>query len=234
MLHHPRDKSRTCKLLGITPSAAIGIYRSILGKAAVNWEITKIEVLNPIKYYNFIVSEVTKLASAKVKAIDVSDENTRTMKKLTVLKNVKYRIHARMLYNEVDDRFIPDEHKSVMKERPDENIYKYIDMFIRRASKGQQYRQIHLGLRDFIGFYRLVNPEEENLQKPIDVTMALGLTFYDFFKVYDPKTREDVICDAMRYNPVIKDGVVEVPPVASDRVIKPKSYYDYMEKKGKL
>ena len=34
----------------ITPSAARGIFEAILWKPALNWHITKIEVMNPIKW----------------------------------------------------------------------------------------------------------------------------------------------------------------------------------------
>ena len=45
----------------ITPSAARAIFESILWKPAIRWHITKIEVLNPIKWISVRRNEVGKL-----------------------------------------------------------------------------------------------------------------------------------------------------------------------------
>lgn len=44
----------------ITPSAARAIYEAILWKPAIRWNITKIEVLNPIKWISVRRNEVGK------------------------------------------------------------------------------------------------------------------------------------------------------------------------------
>ncbi len=47
----------------ITPSAARAIFEAIFWKPAIRWEITKIEVLNPIKWVNIRRNEVGAVAS---------------------------------------------------------------------------------------------------------------------------------------------------------------------------
>ena len=46
----------------ITPSAARAIFESIFWKPAIEWQITKIEVINPIKWTNFKRNEVSATA----------------------------------------------------------------------------------------------------------------------------------------------------------------------------
>ncbi len=48
----------------ITPSAARAIFESILWKPAIRWNITKIEVLNPIKWISVRRNEVGKKIQA--------------------------------------------------------------------------------------------------------------------------------------------------------------------------
>ena len=47
----------------ITPSAARAIFESIFWKPAIFWQITKIEVLNPIKWMSVRRNEVGAVAS---------------------------------------------------------------------------------------------------------------------------------------------------------------------------
>ena len=46
----------------ITPSAARAIFESIFWKPAIEWQITKIEVINPIKWTNVKRNEVSATA----------------------------------------------------------------------------------------------------------------------------------------------------------------------------
>ena len=47
----------------MTPSAARAIFESIFWKPAIRWQVTKIEVLNPIKWCNIRRNEVGAVAS---------------------------------------------------------------------------------------------------------------------------------------------------------------------------
>ena len=48
----------------MTPSSARAIFESILWKPAIKWHITRIEVLNPIKWASVRRNEVGKVCSA--------------------------------------------------------------------------------------------------------------------------------------------------------------------------
>ena len=49
----------------ITPSSARAIFEAILWKPAIHWQVTKIEVLNPIKWMNLRRNEVESIVSTR-------------------------------------------------------------------------------------------------------------------------------------------------------------------------
>ena len=82
----------------ITPSAARAIFEAILFKRyAMRWQVTKIEVLNPIKWTTIRRNEVGALAGKS--SIFIGDK--RQQKNSLLLQGVRYRIHAKLV-------FIPD------------------------------------------------------------------------------------------------------------------------------
>lgn len=52
----------------ITPSAARAIFEAIFWKPAIRWQITRIEVLNPIKFTSIKRNEVGKALASKNKS----------------------------------------------------------------------------------------------------------------------------------------------------------------------
>ena len=82
-----------------TPSAVRGILSSIYAKKTeFYWQVTQIEVLSPIRYMSFQRNELKSAVSAKPdmeKSILYTDEE-RTQRQTQVLKNVRYRIRARI------------------------------------------------------------------------------------------------------------------------------------------
>ena len=116
----------------ITPSAARAIFEAILFKRyAMRWQVTKIEVLNPIKWTTIRRNEVGALAGKS----SIFIEDKRQQKNSLLLQGVRYRIHAKLVFIPVKDR--PKE--AFIKHQPsdDENPMKYYQMFERRASQGQ-------------------------------------------------------------------------------------------------
>ncbi len=49
----------------MTPSAARAVFEAILWKPAIRWQVSKIEVLNPIKWINLRRNEVSSVASTR-------------------------------------------------------------------------------------------------------------------------------------------------------------------------
>ena len=80
----------------ITPSAARAIFEAIFWKDAIRWEITKIEVLNPIKWTSIRRNEVGAVGNLKTKCIFI--EEKRQQRNSLLLKDVRYRIHAKQVF----------------------------------------------------------------------------------------------------------------------------------------
>ena len=198
----------------ITPSAARAIFEAIFWKPAIHWQVTKIEVLNPIKWTNIRRNEVGAVASKN----PIFIEDKRQQKNTLLLEDVRYRIYAKL-------EFIPQWKRAESKNpridseetellRKDENPGKYNAMFERRASKGQCFNQPYLGTREFSASFRLVDPETESLAAPIPETRDLGIMLYDMDFEADLKNPP-----AMFYRAKMENGVIVVPPKDSKEVL---------------
>jgi len=87
----------------ITPSAARAVFEAILWKPAIRWQVSKIEVLNPIKWINLRRNEVGSVASTRnvetamksgAGQLGLYVEDERQQRAGLFLRDVKYRIHA--------------------------------------------------------------------------------------------------------------------------------------------
>ncbi|MDD5673735.1 MAG: type I-C CRISPR-associated protein Cas5c [Chitinivibrionales bacterium] len=189
----------------ITPSAARAIYESILWKPAIRWNITRIEVLNPIKWISVRRNEVGKKFSGPAvemlqggtgKPLGFFIEDERQQRAGLFLRDVRYRLHAFFDFIPPADRktnrstapeFWADTGEEQEFVRADEKDAKYAAMFERRAKKGQCFHRPYLGCREFACEFRLINNGDEP-QKPISETRELGWMLYDmnFTKPDDP------------------------------------------------
>lgn len=201
----------------ITPSAARAVFEAIFWKPAIHWQITKIEVLNPIKWTTIRRNEVGAVASNKKKQIFIEEE--RQQKNSLLLQDVRYRIWAKLEFipqwkrKETKNPKIDEEEANLL--RKDENPGKYNAMFERRASKGQCFNQPYLGTREFSASFRLVKPEQEVLTVPIDESRDLGIMLYDMDFEGNPDKP-----DAMFYRARMEHGVIIVPPIDSKEVLR--------------
>lgn len=201
----------------ITPSAARAIFESILFKIyAMRWQITKIEVLNPIKWASIRRNEVGAVASPKSEKIYIEDK--RQQKNSLVLKDVRYRLWAKLIFIPVTER---PKDKAFAKHKPDlpnENPGKYYGMFERRASDGQCFNQPYLGTREFAASFRLVDPEKEMLEPALADEQGgnreLGIMLYDM----DFSNPKDI--QPMFYRPQMNAGVINVPPIDSKEILR--------------
>ena len=187
----------------ITPSAARAIFDAILWKPAIRWRITRIEVLNPIRWINLrrnelggVVSErnVRTAMNAGNGQLGVYIEEDRQQRAGLFLRDVRYRLHASF---ELLDH--------------SENPAKYAEMFQRRARKGQCFNQPYLGCREFSADFRLVESGEEG-PEPIAETRDLGWMLYDL-DYSNPASPTPRFFQARMNN-----GVIEVPDWDSEEV----------------
>lgn len=180
----------------MTPSAARAIFEAILWKPAIRWNVTKIEVLNPIRWISVRRNEVGKKVAAPTakqlsgvlgEPMGIFIEDERQQRAGLFLRDVKYRIHGyfdfippkkRKANRSVLSEFWADEEEQEMVAQLDETEAKYAAMFERRAKKGQCFHRPYLGCREFACNFRLVEPEKEPAEL-IKETRDLGYMLYD-------------------------------------------------------
>ena len=191
----------------ITPSAARAVFESIFWKDAIRWEVTKIEVLNPIKWTAIRRNEVGAVAGKNIKSIYI--EEKRQQKNALLLKDVRYRIYAKLI-------FIPVRDRKNMKHDPgsDENPGKYNAMFERRAAKGQCFNQPYLGTREFAASFRLIDKNAGDLRPAIDENRDFGIMLYDM----DFSDIKNV--QPMFYRAKMVQGVIMVPAYNSEEILR--------------
>ncbi len=203
----------------ITPSAARAIFDAILWKPAIRWQITRIEVLNPIRWASVRRNEVGKVASPRSDGMLIEDE--RQQRAGLILRDVRYRLHAGFDYIPPERRGkainpIPEwliDAKEGVQLRADESEAKYAAMFERRAKKGQCFNQPYLGCREFSCAFRLVDSLAEP-SDPIPETRDLGWMLYDL-DFADPGDIKP-----MFYRAQLTAGVIAVPSRESEEVRK--------------
>jgi CRISPR-associated protein Cas5d len=168
----------------ITPSAARAVFEAILWRPAIRWRISKIEVLNPIRWISVRRNEVGSRISVSTAqtvmnrgrgSLALYVEDDRQQRAGLFLRDVAYRLHAHM-------EAVTDDARS--------NPVKYREMFERRADKGQCVNQPYLGCREFAARFRRVSDTAAE-RRPVNETRDLGWMLYDldFSDSIDPKPR---------------------------------------------
>ena len=213
----------------ITPSAARAIFEAILWKPAIRWHISKIEILNPIKWTSVRRNEVSRKMTDPTKAqlsgkFDTHTgffiEEERQQRAGLFLRDVRYRIYAKFEFIPTQNRkynraasseFWADDQEQMQFVQADEKEAKYAAMFERRAKKGQCFHRPYLGCREFACNFKLVNSTTETIS-PISETRDLGFMIYDmnFEDINNPTP--------LFFKAEIKNGVVLVPSRHSDEV----------------
>lgn len=190
----------------ITPSAARAIFEAIFWKPAIQWQVTKIEVLNPVRWVSVRRNEVGRIFNTPTakqlkgesgEPMGFAVEDERQQRAGLFLRDVKYRIHADLVFDQAKD--------------PESNYGKYVAMFERRAEKGQCFNRPYLGCREFSCAFRLVAELPQEPQ-PIAETRALGWMLYDM----DYSNRESPM--PRFFNAQLENGVVAVPAWDSEEV----------------
>lgn len=149
----------------MTPSAGRGILEAIFWKPEFTWCVTKIEVLNDIRYYSIVRNEVSsKMSERSARSWEQSGggyfaEDDRAQRHTLALRDVAYIIHADV---EVKDG-VP------------EDPAKFRDQFRRRVQRGQYFHHPYLGTREFAA--KVAEPDGS--ERPINYTDDLGKMLLD-------------------------------------------------------
>jgi CRISPR-associated protein Cas5d len=213
----------------ITPSAARGIFDAIYwdgkrekqGKEIVmrpyfHWQITRIEVMEMPKYIALRRNEVKGCVPGATTLnkwmdgreipeplwADGNDETSgRTQRQTMALKNVRYRLTARI------------------EPKSGNDWGKLNACFQRRARAGKCFQQPYFGCREFPAFF-------EYLENPAPATTArfdqhLGFMLYDVFDLRKEVVKEKDKPFITLFDAHVRNGVLDVPVFASEEVKKP-------------
>ena len=174
-LFHPSEfKVERVSYDVITPSATRAVFEAIFWKPAIRWQVTKIEVLNPIRWTTIRRNEVAAVSNSPIFI-----EEKRQQKNSLILRDVRYRIHAKLVFIPKRDRGNSDSKNPIIDReesdllRTDENQEVQRDVSTSRR-QGQCFTQPYLGCREFSASFRLVDPATEALISPILIARILA------------------------------------------------------------
>ncbi len=189
----------------MTPSAARGVLEAILWKPAIQWNVTQIDVLNPIKWESVRRNEVGAKMSSRTN--DLFVEDNRQQRAGLFLRDAAYTIHA---YFEMTD-----------KAGDEDSIVKFQEMFLRRAEKGQCFHRPYLGCREFSADFEIFT-NGKPLPEPIHVSQDLGWMLYDIHHDYRDDKNGDHFCNESCcphfFRASIENGRMLVPSLKSEEV----------------
>ncbi len=214
----PELKSERLSYEVMTPSAARGILSAIYWKPQFRWVIDRIHVLAPIRFSQVRRNEVGKTIT--LPALDVMKgereaflgdfiEDERQQRATTLLRDVSYVIDA---------------HIDILEEESGVNsIAKHLEIFKRRAARGQCFHQPGLGMREFFAMFALV--DEQHPMPPSRLpekqkNRNLGLMLHDI--VYRDDPHGSVICahthkrqsaEPVFFMAELRDGILNIPPL---------------------
>ncbi|CAD5376963.1 CRISPR pre-crRNA endoribonuclease Cas5d [Pseudomonas sp. OF001] len=186
----------------ITPSAARGILEAIHWKPAIRWVVDRIRVLKPIRFESIRRNEVGgKLSAASVtKAMKAGRtdglvsliEDDRQQRAATVLRDVAYVIEAHF--------------ELTPRAEACDSEGKHLDIFNRRARKGQCFHAPCLGVREFPACFELIEEDSSQPEPHADLLgeRDLGWMLHDidFANQMTPHF----------FRAFMRDGVIDVPP----------------------
>lgn len=174
----PEMKAERVSYDVMTPSAARAVMEAVFWKPAFRWEIAAIEVLKPVRWANIRRNELGGVASyngSDAGRGGVFIEDDRQQRAATILRDVKYRIHARQVITD--------------KMGADDSPKKLEEMFLRRAGKGQCVMQPYLGCREFSAFFQL-GESNDNEEPALAQDEDFGYMLHDMdFSESPPKPK---------------------------------------------
>lgn len=182
LFSRPEMKAERVSYDVITPSAARGILEAIYWKPQIRWIIDRIHVLKPIRFTNIRRNEVSqKIPYRSVtgsmqsgEPISLMIEDQRQQRASLLLRDVAYVIEAH--FEVLDFRF--DRNGPPLPAKDCEA--KHLDMFNRRARKGQFHHAPVLGCREFPASFELVEGDlPASILSEAERDQSLGFMLYD-------------------------------------------------------
>lgn len=210
----------------MTPSAARGILDAIYWKPQMRWVVDRIHVLRPIRFTHVRRNEISSKIPVKGKTgvaaamksgegnLGIAVESQRQQRAAMVLRDVCYGIEAHV------EVLGPEVAHGVSLAKPEA---KHLEMFRRRASRGQCFHHPYLGVREFPAHFEAADdfpacPDELTGERD------LGYMLHDLVFVPDPKGEivessagKRVTAQPKFFRARMRDGVIDVPPLEEAR-----------------
>lgn len=189
----------------MTPSAARGILEAIHWKPAIIWVIDAIHVLNPIRFQSIRRNEVGhKAPTGKIKTA----MNRNSLEGLHILVDEDRQQRASTLLADV--AYVIEAHFDLTaKAGPEDNAGKHLDIFNRRARRGQCFHQPCLGTREFPARFELLEPDQA-VPQAIEETRDLGFMLWDIDHAGDRAS--------LFFRAALDRGVMKVPAPDSPEI----------------
>lgn len=198
----------------MTPSAARGILEAIHWKPAIHWIIDRIHVLEPIRFQSIRRNEVGHKARASIikqamkrgdlKGVQLLVDEDRQQRASMVLVAPAYVIEAHF--------------ELTSKVGPDDTEGKHLDIFNRRAARGQCFHQPCLGAREFAAHFALIPPDAplpprraETPDLGFGTPRDLGFVLWDIDHAAPGRP-------SLFFRAMLRDGIVEIPAPDSAEV----------------
>lgn len=202
----------------LTPSAARGILEAIHWKPAIRWVIDRIHVLKPIRFQSIRRNEVgSKVPAGTVRAamkrgdldgLSLIVENDRQQRAATILVDVDYLIEAHF--------------ELTARAEATDSEGKHLDMFNRRAERGQCFHQPCLGTREFAAAFSLhpagaplpeLAPKDRTANLGFGHPRDLGIMLWDIDHAAEGRP-------SLWFRARLEDAVLRVPPPGSAEVLR--------------
>jgi CRISPR-associated protein Cas5d len=189
----------------MTPSAARGLLEAIHWKPAIVWVVDAIHVLKPIRFQSIRRNEVGHKAPAgKIK----SSMRAESLEGLRLLVDEDRQQRASTVL--VDVAYVIEAHFELTSKAGDEdNEGKHLDIFNRRAAKGQCFHQPCLGTREFPASFELIAANART-SEPIAESRDLGFMLWDIDHGGDRSS--------LFFPATLDNGVIAVPAPNSPEI----------------
>jgi CRISPR-associated protein Cas5d len=200
----------------MTPSAARGLLEAIHWKPTIRWVIDRIHVLEPIRFQSIRRNEVGHKAPAgtirramnrgDLEGLQLLVDEDRQQRASTVLVAPRYVIEAHFALTARADA--------------SDSEGKHLDIFNRRAARGQCFHQPCLGTREFTASFELIdpgaalparNPDAETPDLGFGEPRDLGYMLWDIDHATPGRP-------SLLFRASLRDGVLDVPAPGSAEV----------------
>ncbi|MDY0096149.1 MAG: type I-C CRISPR-associated protein Cas5c, partial [Candidatus Vecturithrix sp.] len=194
-------------------SSVRGIFEAISWKPAIQWHVERIYVFNEISFTAIRRNELNDKAIQPSKQMmdrgvreftygiyGINVEDGRAQRNTVALRHVDYQLEAFFTLTE--------------RAGPEDNIFKFIDMFSRRLEKGQHFHQPYFGCRECIA--EILPPVENPEEQAISVSKELGIMLWDI-EFGSGEVRKNT---PLFFNAKLENGIMEIPlhPIGREEV----------------